>query len=326
MARSCFATQTAPTIRCASTGLSNIDMKRKKQLPACSRRREEADWIALDTFRQSMSFKLIRPAAPMLNEAHGVARPTILSNLRQRRAFTLIELLVVIAIIAILAALLLPALSAAKAKAKKTGCINNLRQVALGTQMYAGDNNGLLVANLMQPSNGVSWVAGDMKNASDVTNTSRLQQGLLFPYLNAAPIYRCPADSIRTNGVSRVRSYAMNGWMGSRLMETVYQQKGFRTFVRESEIAAARAPAGLWVTGDEHESTLDDGWFLVTMDDSRIFASLPAARHSGGYIVNFTDGHVSGFPLRDPTTLIGGRGLSSRNTDWIRLKQMTTIP
>jgi prepilin-type N-terminal cleavage/methylation domain-containing protein len=56
------------------------------------------------------------------------------------RAFTLLELLVVIAIIAILAALLLPVLSAARKKAAQTTCINNLKQLGLGMQIYLDDN------------------------------------------------------------------------------------------------------------------------------------------------------------------------------------------
>jgi prepilin-type processing-associated H-X9-DG protein len=191
--------------------------------------------------------------------------------------------------------------------------------------MYAADHNGLLAINLPEPPGTNSWVRGSMKSARDAANLTWIRQSKYFPYASQVEVFRCPADVSQSGGLPRVRSYAMNSWMGSRYMESVTRGTRYRTFVTESELTAAGA-AGLWMIADEEEASIDDAWFQVTMDDSRPFASFPALRHRRGYGLSFADGHAENYRLFDPATDPSSRRILAQNSDWIRMKLVTTKP
>jgi len=244
---------------------------------------------------------------------------------RRLAAFTLIELLVVIAIIAILAALILPALGAAKARAKTTMCANQLKQFASAHRMYADDNDGNFVLNIPVLNFGDisnTWADGNMKFTAQAANALLLRTNALFPYISRTELYHCPTDvSVTSTGLPRVRSYSMNSWIGSRTMENA--MPAFRSFVRDAELSIAGA-GSLWLMIDEYEITIDDSFFLVTMDDSKPFASIPAFRHLIGYNLSFVDGHAETWRWRD-ANVSTNTPTSPSNVDWVRLKQVTTI-
>ncbi len=119
-----------------------------------------------------------------------------------KKAFTLIELLVVIAIIAILAAMLLPALAAAKKKAQKINCVNNLKQVGLSFRLWEGDNGDAY------PMHASVQNAGPGFPTTDLINTFLAMTN----QLSTPKILYCTSDSLHGNNAAV--SFAQIGIFG----------------------------------------------------------------------------------------------------------------
>ncbi len=138
--------------------------------------------------------------------------------------FTLIELLVVIAIIGVLIGLLLPAINAAREAARRTSCVNNMKQLTLSIQTYAGEFNDCLppcnFSRVVNAQTGATaqgggfyallpyYESGDVfKNYTcDGTNP-----GYLGAQYVPLPVHACPSDPTQHNGVSTLDGKSATG-------------------------------------------------------------------------------------------------------------------
>lgn len=185
----------------------------------------------------------------------------------KRRGFTLIELLVVISIIATLVSLIAPAVQSARNSARRTQCLNNIRNVALATQNFTTANAGILptlvssqsVYNLTSGNPvtiNVNWpvsLLGFLDRSDLVGNLSYGTGGTLGTMQLSLQVFTCPDDTnnFRQNGGI---SYVANAGYGS------FANAGDTLLNDAVSAAIPYTHTGInvtWVTGGSNAQQLD---------------------------------------------------------------------
>ncbi len=281
-------------------------------------------------------------------------RPGPEMRVRCSSGFTLIELLVVIAIIAILAALLLPALARAKQKSQAIACVNNLKQLALSSVVYAVDfrdswplnNPGDDSVNLANPPATYYprvWAEGrEGSNLIDESTAEGMVSekiSLIAPYLKNKLVFRCPGDTqpwrINNKLLKRPRSFGMNAYVAwnSGLFHDMPVEQRYRIFRRTTE--SRNAPL-IFFFGEIHPDSLCRPMFGMNMEAQTIY-HVPGNYHGRVSNFAFLDSHVEGHKWKDsqfnnpnppPANWhdhTGNQAKPSSRNDLDRLKQHTTL-
>ncbi len=221
-----------------------------------------------------------------MNRNHPTCRPAISS------AFSLMELLVVVALIGVLAALLGPALARGKSAAKRTVCANNLRQLALSSQMYWEDNDQRMFPYRFESDLlGARYWFGWLARGNEGERAFEPERGALHPYLKGRGVATCPelnygSRFLKLKAVGAAYGYGYNLHLSPPLAPVNFRTSQIKShnaialFADAAQVNTFQAPAS------PENPLLEEFYYVNATEPTTHF------RHQTKATTVFLDGHV----------------------------------
>ena len=224
-------------------------------------------------------------------------------KVRRPSAFTIIEVLVVISIILVLIGILLPALNLSKEKGQIAVCASNMKQLAMGWSAFPNDHDDWIMhgmpRNLNETAGG--FPVGEWAFVLRGDGDDKIEQGRLYPYVNALEGFVCPSEEAGINfsptkplsdrSYSIIRPMWGEGWSPSNP----------NGFMRRLTQLTRPGKQLVWVEENDYRSNWNVGsWILGGTDH---WVDYVSNFHHGFDNMGYADGHVEAYEWQDMRTL-----------------------